>query len=160
MHTCTHAHVHARQGWNTGAIIKELEDEISAHETELYRTCKIKAQAINLTLRMLQADVAAQPPHALLDDMETERAKLRTIMSRIHNPHFGSAFRTDANATLFGFRVGRYADIYTSRVENLLHYPLTYRFYPQSRPLSHEPRNVSQRVSEYLTLETDELPGL
>lgn len=56
------------------------------------------------------------------------------------NPHFGSVFRTSNNPTLFAFSVQRYADLYTSKLENFLRYSLTRaRFYPQRRHLPHEP---------------------
>jgi hypothetical protein len=32
----------------------------------------------------------------------------------------------------------RYADVYTSRLTNLLQYPGDYRFYPQARLLPHQ----------------------
>lgn len=62
------------------------------------------------------------------------RQKLKSIF----NPYFGSVFRTYNNPTYFSRRLTRYADIYTAKLPNLLHYPLTYTFYPRRNHLPHE----------------------
>lgn len=41
-------------------------------------------------------------------------------------------------ATQFAYHIRRYADIYTSRVENLINYPLNFVFFPDRAFLPHE----------------------
>ena len=62
----------------------------------------------------------------------------RIVAKKIFNPQFGSVFRTYHNATYFSRRLNRFADVYMSSVENLLHYPLNYTFYPRRTALPHE----------------------
>jgi hypothetical protein len=58
----------------------------------------------------------------------------------MYNTNFGSVFRAEGEPTLFSFSLRRWADIYTSRVENLRFYSPLHRFYP-SRGVSfpHDP---------------------
>lgn len=55
------------------------------------------------------------------------------------NPHFGSVFRTYHNPSYFTRRLVRFADIYSSSIENLLNYPGDVTFYPRRLALPHEP---------------------
>ncbi len=59
-------------------------------------------------------------------------------LKEMFNKHFGSAFRTFTNATLFAYLLQRYADVYTSKLENFNNYPLDYEFHPRRTFLPHE----------------------
>jgi len=55
------------------------------------------------------------------------------------NEYFGGMFRNGLHATFFAMQVGRYADLYTTKVWNLLEYSVaTYNFSPAFQPLPHE----------------------
>ena len=62
------------------------------------------------------------------------------------NPHFGSLFRTAGNRTLFFYNVGRYADLYTSSINNFLQYPVHYAFIARRQNFPHERILRSSRV--------------
>ena len=51
---------------------------------------------------------------------------------------FGSLFWTEKAVTYFTRRLGQFAHLYTSRIENLLQYPLDCLFYPRRLALPHE----------------------
>jgi hypothetical protein len=60
---------------------------------------------------------------ALLLELRTERARSRLAMKALFNPYFGSTFLTDTGKeSAFAYNVQRYADVYTSRLENFLQY--------------------------------------
>lgn len=54
------------------------------------------------------------------------------------NPQFGSMFRTFHSMTYFYSRMNRLADIYTSRLPNLLPYGPNHTYYPRRNALPHE----------------------
>lgn len=56
----------------------------------------------------------------LLADLRRERQSSRLAMRAQFNQYFGSCFLTDTGKeSAFAYNVQRYADIYTSRLENL-----------------------------------------
>ena len=62
------------------------------------------------------------------------RMNVKTLFSQ----QFGSLFRTEKAPTYFTRRLGQFSHLYTSRIENLLQYPLDYMFYPRRLALPHE----------------------
>lgn len=54
------------------------------------------------------------------------------------NQYFGSVFRTHTNPTLFAYLLQRYADIYTSSIENFAIYPHNFTFSARRAFLPHE----------------------
>lgn len=54
------------------------------------------------------------------------------------NPQFGSMFRTYHNMSFFCRRLNRLADIYTSRLPNMLNYSDDHTFFPRRQALPHE----------------------
>lgn len=54
------------------------------------------------------------------------------------NPYFGSLFRTRGKQSHFAHQTHRYSDIYTSRVTNLINYPLFYVFGSFGKRSPHE----------------------
>jgi hypothetical protein len=61
-----------------------------------------------------------------------------TLSQQMFNPDFGSVFRTSSCRTEFFFDVGRYADVYTSSVNNFLRYSLHHCFYAERSFFPHE----------------------
>ena len=61
-------------------------------------------------------------------------------LKSLSHGNFGSVFMSKTKETHLAFQLLRYADIYTSSVENFLRYPLDTRFLPRRRTMPHEPR--------------------
>lgn len=66
----------------------------------------------------------------------------RMYLKSLCNERFGSMFRTHHNPSYFSRRMARFADIYTSKLTNLLQYSTTHTFYPRRTFLPHEPRPI------------------
>ena len=84
---------------------------------------------------------------------------LRHELKLMFNPQFGSLFRTYENPTYFMRRLGRFADLYTSSLTNLLHYSPNHVFYPRRAALPHEPVLLtetwhSQHVQRFFLIKT------
>jgi len=62
-------------------------------------------------------------------------------MKHVFNGQFGSLFRTYHNPTYFSRRLFRFADVYTSKVTNLLRFSTSHTFYARRGALPHEYRS-------------------
>ncbi len=79
-------------------------------------------------VRMSWIDVTyrVSAPWERLDDIARALA-LEQRIDRAYNPHWGSCLREGNENSRFGEQVNDYADLYTSRVSNMLAYsPLQY----------------------------------
>jgi HAD superfamily 5'-nucleotidase-like hydrolase len=134
--------------WRTALIMRELEDEIAAVEgfregqrvlSELmeHKTLVEQQQsALRLSLQRLEAGYApavdARPRSALktqlheiraiLEDLDRRVAELAQRSGELGNKRWGLLLRAGNDKSRMARQVERYADIYTSRVSNLLHY--------------------------------------
>ncbi|CAH1245363.1 NT5DC3 [Branchiostoma lanceolatum] len=127
-----------RHGWRTGAIIPELEDEIKISNSSSYKdtiSWLLALQGLIESQQKYRHDPAVK---TVLPEWMEEMKELRHYTKDIFNPQFGSLFRTHHNPTYFSRRLMRFADIYTSSVANLLHFPIDYTFYPRRSALPHE----------------------
>jgi len=131
--------------WRTGLILREIEPEIRALESsrtadaELKRLMTRKVELDNrlahlrLARQRAQADYGPQPhgdPDALeaaiksaTDEslaLDSTIAPLAKASGEVGNPTWGPLMRAGNDKSLFARQVERYADIYTSRVSNLL----------------------------------------
>lgn len=134
--------------WRTALILRELEDELMAiegfraSEVELARLMDEKELIENelcqsrIQLQRAQSDYTAKPtvkkPEAKLASQKIEelRQRLRAVdhaitplairSNELSNPIWGLLMRSGNNKSHLAFQVERYADIYTSRVSNLL----------------------------------------
>ena len=61
-------------------------------------------------------------------------------------------FRTYHNSTSFSRRMTRYADIYTSSLENLLNYSVDFHFFPRRNFLPHEQMNHMSLFDKWRTV--------
>ncbi len=134
--------------WRTALILRELEDEILAveafreDEAHLGRLMTRKedleseACAIKLMLQRRRDGYApdstsAPPTDALgqrlerirqeLDVLDTEISPLAKAASRLLNPNWGLLMRAGNDKSHLARQMERYADIYTSRVSNLMY---------------------------------------
>ncbi|KAJ2963030.1 hypothetical protein NQZ79_g2010 [Umbelopsis isabellina] len=130
-----------QQGWKTGAIIRELSSEINTRNTPDYRHTLSWLLRLERLLNEAQAiDNGRHVPglDGLLDSWRGERRQIREQLKRVFNKAFGSVFRTHHNPTFFANKIRKFADIYTSSVENMRNYPIDYCFYPDRSYLPHE----------------------
>uniref|UniRef100_T1J4S0 5'-nucleotidase domain-containing protein 3 n=1 Tax=Strigamia maritima TaxID=126957 RepID=T1J4S0_STRMM len=127
-------------GWRTGAIIKEVSDEIEIQNAEEYKRSVHWLDYLQNLISEMQTydDPESQ---AIITEWEKERDHLRLRTKAMFNPQFGSLFRTYHNPTYFSRRLFRFADIYMSSVTNLLKYSLQHTFYPRRGVLPHEFRS-------------------
>ncbi|XP_065840527.1 5'-nucleotidase domain-containing protein 3-like [Oscarella lobularis] len=123
--------------WRTGAIIEELEKEIKISNSHEYTRKLIWLQILQDLIEELQVHTKEEPC-LLMKSWLNERDQLRHDLKSMFNPRFGSVFRTHNNPSYFSRRLSRFADIYTSSIDNLLYYSLKHTFYPRRAALPHE----------------------
>ncbi|CAH8445435.1 unnamed protein product [Heterobilharzia americana] len=132
------ADVASTYGWMTGAVIPELEQElIAANDSDF----KMKLKRLRILEKLIQENqhVHSSKAKLLLEAWLDERNALRRVSKFVFNPQFGSIFRSFHNPSYFSQRLGQYATLYTSRVTNLLQFPLDHAFFPKRTALPHEP---------------------
>ncbi|XP_072977223.1 uncharacterized protein [Typha angustifolia] len=119
----------SKAGWRTAAIIHELENEIQIQNDESYRFQQAKFHIIQELLGKLHATVVSaergQAYQALVDELNMERRDCRSMMRKMFNSSFGATFLTDTGQeSAFAYHIHQYADVYTSKPENFMLYPL------------------------------------
>lgn len=152
--------------WRTALILRELEDEIVAlqqfHGTEdrlaalmaEKEALEAEACAIRLTVQRRRANYGPVPePSPEVDAMQTRLGEIRAKTERLDtelsplakaageqfNPHWGPLMRAGNDKSHLARQVERYADIYTSRVSNLM-YVTPFAFLRSPRgSLPHDP---------------------
>ncbi|KAG6942723.1 hypothetical protein JG688_00017956, partial [Phytophthora aleatoria] len=128
-------------GWRTGAIIRELEDEMRVHRTPEYQRLAFQISKIEELMRSIQNELRSEPVpqnHAFVDQLVNVHEALQMEMENLVNVNFGSVFRADTYPSQFAFLVQRYVDIYSARLEDLLEYPSNHTFYPERIAMPHE----------------------
>ncbi|KAN0035361.1 hypothetical protein ACTA71_004626 [Dictyostelium dimigraforme] len=126
-----------KEGWKTGVIIKELEVEVGIQNSPKYREQLAELLQLEDIIRKCQF-FTGEKKELFLEQLKTERYKKRLALKEPFNANFGSLFRTHTNATMFASSLQRHADIYTSKIENLISYPLTASLIPSRNYLPHE----------------------
>ncbi|XP_057853857.1 uncharacterized protein LOC131063905 isoform X3 [Cryptomeria japonica] len=102
----------AKAGWRTAAIIRELEAKFH-----------IAQELLGKFHSLLTKNPRGDADNVLLDALNEERKKSRWAMKEMFNPYFGAAFLTDSGReSAFAYNIQRYADVYTSKLENFLNY--------------------------------------
>lgn len=141
------ADVTLEYGWKTGAIIAELQHEIDTLNQERFKETANWLQMLTQLVENYQVDAHVHQDTITpcgrqeLKQWIAERDQARVDLKVIFNPHFGSVFRTYNNPTYFSRRLFRFADIYTSRLTNLLNYSERHTFYPRRGVMPHEYTN-------------------
>ncbi|KAH7437817.1 hypothetical protein KP509_05G090700 [Ceratopteris richardii] len=115
----------AKAGWRTAAIIRELEKEIRTQNEDAYRFHQAKYHIIQELLGKYHGLPITNNPDVkqkeLLLSLREARNEARISMKHMFNKNFGSTFLTDTGKeSAFSYNVQRYADVYTSRLENFL----------------------------------------
>lgn len=119
----------SKAGWRTAAMIHELENEIRIQNDDSYRFQQAKFHIIQELLGKFHTALAKSKRgdsyHALLNELNEERQRTRSIMKSMFNSSFGATFLTDTGQeSAFAYHIHQYADVYTSKPENFLLYPL------------------------------------
>ncbi len=147
--------------WRTAMVIQELEGELVTLErlaeplrqlrrqrARRSRVVRVRDYIAGLAEGRPQGDGRAPTPKRtgrLLVPLDGEIARIdrriETLEARCdaeHNPHWGSAFRTDHEPSIFAAQVGAFACVYCGRVSNFLNYPLDKYFRGRSEMMPHE----------------------
>lgn len=142
-----------KHGWRTGAILTEIEQEVSIVNKKEYQRNILWQTTLEKLIEksmfvenenFLTAQTSSTSSFHSLSMPELrniwlkERDVLREDAKNLFNPYFGSVFRTTTNPSFFSRRLARFADIYTSNVTNLLNYPVDCHFIPRRSSLPHE----------------------
>ncbi|KAL0919898.1 hypothetical protein M5K25_012024 [Dendrobium thyrsiflorum] len=116
----------SKAGWRTAAIIHELEKEIRIQNTDEYRLQQAKFHIIQELLgkfHMAMSRCGEQTFNSLLDELNEERIRCRSMMRNMFNASFGATFFADSGQeSAFSYHIHHYADVYTSKPENFLLY--------------------------------------
>lgn len=111
-----------RAGWRTAAIIHELERDISISNDSEYRFHQAKYHVVQDILgefHKLPHGAISPEQEELFSGLNAVRADARAKMRAMFNPYFGSPFLTSSGKeSAFAYNVQRYADVYTSKLEN------------------------------------------
>jgi HAD superfamily 5'-nucleotidase-like hydrolase len=147
--------------WRTAMIIQELFGEVAAHaccrdmleqwdelyerRTELedhlrhgqarFKSLEKRGDADD-KLRLGQAKKVIQSVRKQLRAIDREAGGLRSRIDREFHPYWGSLLKQEAELSLFGYQVDRYACIYTARVSHLLAYS-PHQYFRSPRGLMH-----------------------
>lgn len=145
------------QGWRTGVIISELKKEIEIQRTASY-TSKLKKIVMLQDMRRKLDILSKDKSLPLIEDLTREINLAQTAaMKHDFNQYFGSVFRTYSGPTLFAYLLQRYADVYTSAVENFVHYPIDFTFTADRIFLPHEMDPTRPKIDGTLALENPDL---
>ena len=127
-------------GWRTGAVIHDIEEEISKMNDDKFKwTLNWSTNLSNLIDSCQNSAHSGNPESiAILHEWVDELAKCRRELKAHINPKFGSVFRCRRNPSFFSKRLFTYSDIYTSKLTNLNRYSLKHTFYPRRGALPHE----------------------
>lgn len=132
-------------GWATGAIVRELHDEIKTLNSKEY--LRLASEGKEIEVEMLSGGESSESAAASIssrlspfDVLEKRRNANFKSKSMLFNPNFGSIFSSRGQSSSFGGNVLRVADLYTTKLENLMLYPTNQRFFPKR--LEHMPHDV------------------
>jgi len=126
--------------WKTVAIIKELESEIDVNNHTPFKNdlaFLLDVEHLWYDAQHLK-DLNDANIDIMLSDLSLQRDTYRNKVKTYYNQQFGSVFRTHSTRTLFFHRLARYSDLYTSKVTNMLAYPLYYKFGARRQFYDHE----------------------
>ena len=130
--------------WRTGLVLRELEKELLALDTFRHQQAQLSELMTQkkrleheyatrrLDLQKADAKDQEQKRAALKRQLQSLRGKLEELdqqiaplakrASSLSNPRWGLLLRAGIDKSYLARQLERYADIYTSRVSNLLHY--------------------------------------
>ncbi|XP_034047930.1 5'-nucleotidase, cytosolic II, like 1 isoform X2 [Thalassophryne amazonica] len=128
------------QGWKTFLIVPELTKELQVWEDKKHLFEELKNLDIFLAdLHKQHTNGREQYPNII-----AIHTRIKVLTNRMDTSYgqMGSLLRSGSRQTLFASQLVRYADLYSSSVLNLLHYPLNYLFVAPPVLLPHETISV------------------
>ncbi|XP_037088622.1 5'-nucleotidase domain-containing protein 3-like isoform X2 [Pollicipes pollicipes] len=136
------ADVRLHHGWRTGAILWELDHEISILNQPEYKANSNWLQQLQQLIESEQNELRRPENKPIMQQWVAERDQLRLYTKNIFNNQFGSLFRTHHNPTYFSRRLFHFCDLYTSSISNLLDLNTAHVFFPRRGALPHEYRSM------------------
>lgn len=124
-------------GWRTGCIVPELEREINVINSDEFKQNVTKLITLEKYLEFEQK-INKNTNGPLIDRYKQERREIKEELRDMFNPYFGSIFRCNFQTSYFHRRLSRFAEIYTSKIENLAEIPIDTTLYPRRSSLPHE----------------------
>lgn len=73
-----------------------------------------------------------------MEDLNKAIQKLTFELMKIRHPNFGCIFKSGSKETTLALQLLRFADLYTSQVENVLDLPPQTKFTPRRRLMAHD----------------------
>ncbi len=148
-HVYADVHVSSRiRRWRTALVLRELEDEVlhelafAAEQRELQSWMlakeRLEHEQAMLRLALQRAEHGGPPPadvpgstHAIHERLRVLRGEVEAFDAKIAplarragtlgHPHWGPSMRAGNDKSRLARQIERYADVYTSRVSNLIH---------------------------------------
>ena len=124
-------------GWRTGCIVPELEREINVINSDKFKENVSKLINIEKTLDREQK-INHNTTGEVIEKLKQDRREIKVDLRDMFNPYFGSIFRCNFQTSYFHRRLSRFAEIYTSKIENLAEIPIDTTLYPRRSSLPHE----------------------
>jgi hypothetical protein len=154
-----------RFGWRTAMILSEVnyhqckyyvsisplwaqvEKDVEVNNSDAYRlhlTQLLEAKDYISNLYSCRPSLSLYDKDAVRTRMLDEMEQVRQAMRNMFGTPWGSIFSSDAQSSLFGLRIYRWTDLYSSDLKNLLHVPLDAYLSPRSttKTLPHDVRIV------------------
>eukprot|EP01128_Nolandella_sp_AFSM9_P008815 TRINITY_DN5485_c0_g1_i1.p1 TRINITY_DN5485_c0_g1~~TRINITY_DN5485_c0_g1_i1.p1 ORF type:complete len:547 (-),score=96.50 TRINITY_DN5485_c0_g1_i1:78-1685(-) len=126
-----------KHGWRTLLIIPELEKDLQS----LHSVSDVFSRLAAAKLFKLELWESTDPNDPGCPDLTALKQEVQALKQQLndgYNLHFGGIFRHGERASFFAMQVGRYADLYTTNVLNLLNYSMNQCFVTHLRMLPHE----------------------
>ena len=101
------ADVTLHHGWNTGAVIRELEAEIIKMNTDEFKW-GVNWQQVLMSLIEDNQEVEDSEAIQVIEDWKREVVAVQLSLKSMFNNQFGSAFRSHNNPTYFSRKLFRY----------------------------------------------------
>eukprot|EP00656_Telonema_subtile_P001951 TRINITY_DN10848_c0_g1_i4.p1 TRINITY_DN10848_c0_g1~~TRINITY_DN10848_c0_g1_i4.p1 ORF type:complete len:401 (-),score=102.38 TRINITY_DN10848_c0_g1_i4:126-1328(-) len=136
-------------GWKTMCIAAEIEDEVRIRNSPEQQILRDELREVEALIRSVSSP--SDTVHQAVQFLQQHRRSLQLNLKIAHNKNFGSIFRTHNRPTLYMDQMHRYANLYTSNLTNLLHYPLDTKFYPRRVRLPHEKSSVLKYRGKFLS---------
>jgi len=117
-----------RFGWRTAAIVPEL-----AREIETFNSQSFNANVRRLNELEFEYDQLADKGQMYVQqcaELMQERQKIKRALKAAFRSPFGSIFRSDLTKTHYARQMERYAELYTSSINNFENISLDRTFFP------------------------------
>lgn len=132
------ANASSEHGWRTCAIIKDLDHEIEISNQDCTRELLRWVIVLNELYQHCHHIISTKEEAEILCSWYKEALGNISIMHGSFNKYFGSTFYSDSHPSLYTERLVRCADLYSSKITNLLQYNLNNHFMPHYKLLPHD----------------------